>query len=275
MTHDRELPDGNGLHRVEPSEVVPGRAELVIDLDEGTVSAGPWSAAVPSDGTDPDEVLTRYLALLYEMRDLDPGTPIPLRSLDVSVLSRALTLPALDVEQRLQVLMTPDDGRVERMRRLLSRRLLVPAAGVVVAATAAGVLVLLPGTSPADGATIGADLGRVTGGSVATALSVPDADLAGAVGNARPAVPVEVDGIADAPPGPDAATAPDVPAPDPATDPDPATESDPITDPQAAPPGADTPEIGEGLTVENADPQVAPPGADVPEIGDALTVEAP
>src|SRR5690554_3533914 len=137
---DEEVGDLLAIYGADPGDLLASRSTLVIDLEEGTVAAGNWttSFAPETDGTD--DILARYLALLYEMRLLEPGTPIPLRSLDVSVLSEALAMPARAVEQRLEILMVPGNRTLDRARRLLDRRILVPAAGLVVAATAVGVL---------------------------------------------------------------------------------------------------------------------------------------
>lgn len=252
---DSEVRELLHLYDIPPS--VATRTELVIDLDDGTVAAGPWSTTTEGPA-HADDVLIRYLALLYEMRGLAPGTALPLRTLDLDVLSQALALPVPDVEQRLDVLMAPDDGRVDRLRRALSLRVLVPAAGLVVAATAAGALVLLPGGSPAT--PTGSELGRATGTAAATALSRPDTAVVGLdVSGSVASSPTTIDPPRDVEPATD--TAPPVVS----TAPDPS---------QVAPPGADEPEIGDGLTIDTPD-QVAPPGADEPEIGEALTIEAP
>lgn len=120
------------------------RDTLIIDLDAGTVAAGPWSTTFSANRPEPDEVLARYLALVYEMRQLEPGTTIPLRSLDVSVLSQALSMPPVDIENRLVVLMKPGNRQLAALRKLLKNRVALTAA-VAVAATAVGLLVLIPG----------------------------------------------------------------------------------------------------------------------------------
>jgi hypothetical protein len=234
---DRHLTDDDvaallALYGADPGELVAARSTLVIDLGEGTVAAGSWSTSLPPGSDDPDEVLARYLALLYEMRGLAPGTPIPLRTLDISVLANALALPAPAVQERLVVLMEPGDQRVEHARRLLSRRILVPAAGLVVAATAAGLLLFSPS---APEPTTGTELGRAVGSVVDTPVLAPEPDTTIASG-----------------PGITGST----------------------VAPQEAPPGADEPELGDGLTIERDSPSVpTPPAADDPELGEALTIE--
>lgn len=121
------------------------RETLVIDLEARTVAAGPWAATLDSNRPSPEEILARYLALVYEMRGLEPGTEIPLRSLDISVLARATAMPAIDVEDRLVVLMQPGNRRLNAMRRLVRNRRVVVTGAVAVAATAVGLLILVPG----------------------------------------------------------------------------------------------------------------------------------
>ena len=206
---DDEVDDLLALYDAEPGDLLASRSTLVIDLHEGTVAAGPWSTTFRPDADGTDDVLARYLALVYEMRNLAPGATIPLRTLDVSVLSTALALPADEIEGRLVVLMEPGNRRLAGMRSLLRARVLVPAAGIVVAATAVGVLVMVSGSEAAPGTEVGRSVASVVGDNS-----------------------VEV-----------------------------------------APPGADVPEIGDGLTIERQGVEVAPPGADEPEIGDGLTIE--
>jgi hypothetical protein len=130
------------LYGIEVSEVVPRRCRLAVDLQEGCIDAGDGGRV--ATGTRRREVLRRYLGLVYAMRDEEPGTVVPLRFDDVEVLAAALDWDHLGVEQELVELMrgpvTPLRVRVAAMRG----RVLVPLAGVVVAATAAGTLVLVP-----------------------------------------------------------------------------------------------------------------------------------
>ncbi|HSL59735.1 MAG TPA: hypothetical protein VK866_17940 [Acidimicrobiales bacterium] len=275
----RELLD---LYGVDPRDVAPERSRLVIDLEAGTVASGPHVADVPG-GADPDEVLNRYLALVYEMRGLATGTPVPLRALDLDVLSRALEIPPATIEARLTILMASPSPVVAEMRRSLRRRLLVPAVGAVVAVTAAGLLILLPG-SDADTA-VGPTLGARIAVDASTALTQA---TAGAADQPAPPVPQ----VAPAPP--EVAPAPPEVAP-PALEVAPPGADDPVISdaplvvenpavaeapapqpaPQPAPPGADDPVITDDpLVVENDTVEVAPPGADDPVISEEpLVVE--
>jgi len=137
------------LYGIEDAGLLPERSRLVIDLDGGRIAVDQVDIMV-GDESDADAVLTRYLALVYRLRDLPVGTPLPLRDVDLDVLATALEIESVDVGLRLERLMR-QETIVRSDQRRLRQRLLVPIAGVVVAATAAGVLVLVSqlGSDPA------------------------------------------------------------------------------------------------------------------------------
>lgn len=125
--------DGGGL--------VPSRTGLVIDLEDGRIAAARSEVSLEV-GAEPDAVLVRYLALVYRLRDLPVGTALDFRDVDLDVLARALTLDTREIDHRLRRLV--DEGAdISRDQRRLGRQFLVPLAGVVVAATTAGALVLV------------------------------------------------------------------------------------------------------------------------------------
>jgi hypothetical protein len=129
------------LYEVDPGVLALERSRLEIDLDERRVRTGTHEE--PFSAPTADEVLTTYLSLVYTMRHATPGTPLPLRDADISVLGRVLELTSTDVESRLVDLMADPDDEVRTRHRWLRRRVLVPAAGVLVAVTAIGSLVLV------------------------------------------------------------------------------------------------------------------------------------
>ena len=121
----------------------------MIDLDEGLISVA--ATHVPLDaGSGTDLVLVRYLALVHRLRGLPVGTAVKIRDLDIAVLAVALETDEDQIERRLQGLMT-DLGPVKMSERDLRHRLLVPLAGVVVASTAVGVLLLVSEDATNDG----------------------------------------------------------------------------------------------------------------------------
>ena len=172
---DRDLAAVAELYGIETSDLVPARSELVIDLNEGTISAGKDGAkiSVVADAEEREQVLARYLTLVYSMRRTPPGTSIPLRVGDLVVLADTLGVSVEEVSSELRSMMTPEAAAarlVERRHRGLRGRVLVPAIGVVVAVTAVGTLILVP-----QGTTATADAGTRTGGAVAGAGAVAPA----------------------------------------------------------------------------------------------------
>ncbi len=135
-------------YRLEPDAVVPVRTELVVDLDDGRIASGASAREVAAPTAD--EVLTTYLSLVYTMRNATPGTPLVLRDADVDVLSRALDLAHPEVEHRLHDLMAEPQGAVRRRMGGLRARVLVPVAGMVVAATAIGTLLVVARSDDGD-----------------------------------------------------------------------------------------------------------------------------
>ncbi len=182
------------------------RDNLVIDLNHGTVAAGAWRASFEPGPSDADEVLTRYLALVYEMRALEPGTTISLRTLDVSVLATALAMPPMAVEDRLVVLMEPGNRRLATLRARLGKRVFLPAAGIVVAATAVGVLVMMPGSDAAPGNDLGKAVAGVASESTTEVAPGPvQSEIGEAITIERPAVAPAVmvaDDAVEVAPGP-------------------------------------------------------------------------
>lgn len=127
-------------------DVWPERAPLVVDLGEGVMSVK--DSEVSTVGlSSPDQVLARYLAFVYHMRNLPVGTPISLRDVDLEVLSVALQMETTDVESRLHQLIA-DEETVAEVQRSFRLRMLTPVASVVFAVCSAGFLVASFGGSP-------------------------------------------------------------------------------------------------------------------------------
>lgn len=131
------------LYGLETTSMIPGRSQLVIDLDEGTIEASGSTTEVGGNGdVDRQDVLAKYLALVYSMRGVEPGTTVTLRLADLDVLSEALDVDRRTVEDELLSLMTVTPEPVKKRFRLLRGRTVVPVVGVLVASTASGALVL-------------------------------------------------------------------------------------------------------------------------------------
>lgn len=155
------------LYGVEAGLLVPARSRLIIDLDEGHVAAGARRFAI--DDIEPDAILSNYIALVYSLRGLPVGTPIPLRAADLGVLSEALRLPARDLSRSIGHLMSSNSDLVREHARGMHRRLVVPVAGILVGLTAIGGLLLV--RSERAGATGGAP--ATSGPAAAVVAQVP------------------------------------------------------------------------------------------------------
>jgi hypothetical protein len=119
-----------------------------VDLEEGRLLVDDNRTRL-GRRADRDDVLTRYLAMVYAMRHIEPGTPIPLRVDDLDVLGRALRVGSRTLTADLQSLMANPDDLVGWRTRILRRKVLFPAAGVLVAFCGVGALLLVqPAEAP-------------------------------------------------------------------------------------------------------------------------------
>ena len=141
---DQDLRTLTELYGLKTSSMVPSRSRLVIDLEEGLIEADGTTAELPAAETPAgrDEVLSKYLALVYSMRGQEPGTSITLRLGDLDVLAEAFESDRRSIEDELVALMVTTPEPVKKRFRLLRGRTVVPVVGVLVATTAAGALVL-------------------------------------------------------------------------------------------------------------------------------------
>lgn len=240
------------LYRVEAGTIAPQRSRLVIDVNEGVLHVGDTTGELPAQAT-PQLVLGRYLALVQLLRAWTPGRPLPLRTDDLAVLGDSLGLAPETVERQLLDLLERGHS-VEGLARL-RRRLVIPAAGLLVGTTVAGALVLVRVNSSESGS----DAPRP----------------------ASPAAPVPLE---------DPATSSGAPAAAPSEFPTTIGDIDPIeAEPSTTEPDldvADDPivaEIGEPLTIEGqpavgtdailAAPQVATPTAGVSDVVSSPTAK--
>lgn len=141
------------IYGLESTSLVPPRSKLVVDLSEGLLTVDDRSLRVGRSSPSRDEVLARYLTLVYSMRRLEPGAPLTLRVDDLDVLGRALRVGSRTLETDLESLMAHPEQLLGWRSRLLKRRVLIPAAGVMVALLGVGALVLVQGPQSAEAGT--------------------------------------------------------------------------------------------------------------------------
>lgn len=198
------------MYGMDASEMFPQRTRLMIDLNEGVIAVDTTQIAVET-AADADAVLIRYLALVHRLRGQSVGTTVQIRELDVGILASALELHDGEIERRLHRLM--GDEAVEVSARKLRKRLVLPLAGVVVAITAVGVLVLVaddgPGVDGTDPSQVMMNIEAQTG----TAIAVQSPALAR---NVAPASATGVTPVPETDVGEAAVVEAVVPAPAPA-----------------------------------------------------------
>jgi len=155
------------VYGIAHRSIVPQRAELVIDVDEGTIAAAEHQVDL-GGATHGEQVLTRYVALVYALRGLPVGSTITFRDIDLAVLGRALDADTGGVEERLHAMVSEHRPELWNTASVFRRAAVVPVAGLLVGLTAIGGLVLVQRSAgapavhdppPADqvGLTLGVD----------------------------------------------------------------------------------------------------------------------
>ena len=146
VVDDRELQVLVDAYGLASQSLVPPRSRLIVDLDGGILEVDGRREPIGPVDVSRDEVLSRYLTLVYSMRETTPGRPVPLRVEDLETLGRVLRTGPGAIQADLEALMSRS-GPVSQRYGLLSRKVLVPAAGVLVALLGAGALVLVDGSA--------------------------------------------------------------------------------------------------------------------------------
>jgi len=152
---DADLEVLSSLYGIKTTSLIPERSRLVIDLDEGVLGVGSRQVSLGGDVAQDREVLSQYLAMVYAMRDIPVGRSVTLRTPDLAVLCTSLQRPADDIEAELRQMMLDAVDLVEPRMHRLRNRVLIPAIGLVVAATTAGMLLLVTNDSDASPVTAG------------------------------------------------------------------------------------------------------------------------
>lgn len=139
------------LYDAPVSTLVPARARLVIDFEERELAIGDERESL-GRWTSQDEMLMRYLALVYRMRHVKPGRPVAMRGDDLETLATAFGASAPDVHGQLHSLMGSAAAQLEHRCRSLRHRVLFPALGILVGAVGMGAILMVtddPAPTPA------------------------------------------------------------------------------------------------------------------------------
>ena len=149
---DEDLRAVASLYGVDLGAVVPSRAVLEIDRAEGRlVVADTQQRFLPGD--DDRQIMLRYLALVYRLRDQSPGAVLPARVDDLDILAQVFGTDTDLVRHELQSLMIGASREIRSLHRSHLRRVAIPAIGILVALTAAGGLLLTNRSPDAAAAT--------------------------------------------------------------------------------------------------------------------------
>ncbi|MEO0495420.1 MAG: DUF642 domain-containing protein [Actinomycetota bacterium] len=127
---------------------LPPRIPIVFDADAGGVIIADRVVAYTPGVSDNDDFLEGYVAVVRDLRGLDPETPIQLRSTDIQVLATVLDLTDNDLEDRLAFWMGQPPGSMVGVRHRLVLAAVV--VGVVGGATVGAFMVDAPTAEAAD-----------------------------------------------------------------------------------------------------------------------------
>ena len=125
------------VHTAGP--VIPERHELVLDIDAQRISVGDTSAEF--DSMHSDDVLERYVSLIYRLRGQKPGSDLVLRDRDLDVLGASLGRTETQLRTDIRKLVEAPESVLRAHQ--VSKGKIVAAAGILVGLTAAGTLVLV------------------------------------------------------------------------------------------------------------------------------------
>jgi transcriptional regulator with XRE-family HTH domain len=112
---------------VDVSELLPRREPLRLSPDLSTISTGDTVRHLRGPA-QPDGVLREYLAMIYELRNLPPGSPVPLRQPDLTALADALGGTPDTIEHRLVELIGASPEEAAHLRAMILPPLSLPSA---------------------------------------------------------------------------------------------------------------------------------------------------
>ncbi|HBX78171.1 MAG TPA: hypothetical protein DEG43_11020 [Acidimicrobiaceae bacterium] len=135
------------IYELEATIAVPSRSKLVVDLEEGLLRVEGNESRIPRHQANRQDVLSRYLAMVYTMRHVEAGREITLRVDDLEVLGSALRVGSQTLESDLVSLMRNPNDVVGWRTRILRTKMTIPAAGLLVAFCGVGALLLVPSGS--------------------------------------------------------------------------------------------------------------------------------
>ena len=110
---------------VDVSDLLPRREALHISPDLSTIGVGDTVRRL-REPSEPDELLREYLSMIYELRNLAPGSPIPLRQTDLAALADALGGTPDNIEKRLMQVVGVSRDEAAHLRSMILPPLSLP-----------------------------------------------------------------------------------------------------------------------------------------------------
>ena len=112
---------------VDVGELLPNRDPLQISSELSSLTVGNSIRHLRAT-QERDGVLREYLSMIYELRNLPPGSRVPLREADLATLADALGGAPDMIEQRLMELIGASREEAARLRAMILPPLSLPAA---------------------------------------------------------------------------------------------------------------------------------------------------
>jgi transcriptional regulator with XRE-family HTH domain len=116
---------------VDVGELLPNRTPVTVSSDLSLLAVGD-SIKYLRNPVDDDELLREYLAMIYQLRNLPPGSKVPLRERDLMSLADALGGSPERIEERLVEIIGMSRQEAARLRAMIlpPRALPPPADGM-------------------------------------------------------------------------------------------------------------------------------------------------
>ena len=111
---------------MDVAELLPNRPPVKVSADLSMLAVGDSIRYLRSP-VDDDELLREYLAMIYELRNLPPGSKIPLRERDLMSLADALGGSPEKIEERLVDLIGMSRQEASRLRQMIMPPQALPA----------------------------------------------------------------------------------------------------------------------------------------------------
>ena len=110
---------------VDVSDLLPRRDPLHIAADNSAIGVGDTVRRLRNPA-EPDDMLREYLSMIYELRRVPPGAPLPLRQPDLAALADALGGTPESIEARLMQLAGVSHEEAVRLRTMILPPLSLP-----------------------------------------------------------------------------------------------------------------------------------------------------